>query len=488
MANGLAHKVARGALWVASSHVFSNVLYILRTVILVRLLNPIDFGLMGIVRVVINMLNFFSELGIDRAIVQRKEIDESTLNSAWVMMAIRGIVLFVLLFVFSMFISRFYNNESLNLILKFISISFLVTGFTSAGVFLFVKELNFKNKVIFEQANVISNTIVSVALAVIFKNIWALVVGYVVGIIIGFIFSYKLHPFRPSLKFDLDAAKKLFWFGKYVFGSTIVLFFVLQGPDALVGKILGLDSLGFFVLAFGIANVPTISVSHVVSQVAFPAYAKLQDDFPKLREGYLKIMRLIVFLSAPIAGGIFMLIPEFVQIFLGTRWIPIILPARILCILGFLRSIGSTAGPLLLGIGRPDLEFKLGILSLILLAILIYPLTVWMGIVGTSIAFSIVSTIAIFFIIRVIYKLIQLNLERNQFFKILFCPLAGVFVMCSLILLLKLSFHNNLIIIFSMSILAGGFCYLLMLYILDRYFGYGLTDTLRFTVNSFRRI
>lgn len=483
----LAHKVARSTFWVAASYTFSNVLYFLRTIILVRLLNPIDFGLMGIARVVINMLNLFSETGIDRALVQRKEVGESTLNSAWIITAIRGISLFILLYFSSSLISVFYRNEHLSPILKFISLSFLFNGLTSAGVFLFVKELNFKNKVIFEQANAISNTVVSVALAIIFKNVWALVIGHVVGAFVGFLFSYKLYPFKPSLKLDLDAVKGLFRFGKYVFGSGILVFLTIQGPDALVGKILGLNPLGFYVLAFGIANTPTTSVTHVVSQIAFPAYAKLQNDLPKLREGYLKVTRLVTSLSAPIAGGIFMLIPEFVQIFLGTRWMPIVLPVRILCVLGFFRSIASTVGPVFYGIGRPDLEFKLASFNLTLLAIFIYPFTVTLGIIGTSIAFSTVSTISIFFIMTVIYKLIHLDAERAHFFKVLFFPLAGTILMCFSILLPKLVFSHSLIMTFSTSILIGGICYILTLYLLDKYFGYGLIDTIRFAITSFKR-
>src|SRR3990167_7615969 len=119
----LAHKVARGTFWVAGSYIFTNIFYFLRTVILVRLLNPIDFGLMGIARVMINMLNIFTETGIEKAIVQRKEVSKSALNSAWIITAIRGISLFALLYIFSGLIAGFYNNKQLSPILKFVSLS-----------------------------------------------------------------------------------------------------------------------------------------------------------------------------------------------------------------------------------------------------------------------------------------------------------------------------------------------------------------------------
>lgn len=482
----LAHKVARATLWVGASYIFSNVLYFLRTIILMRLLNPIDFGLMGIARVMINTLNIFTETGIEKAIVQSKEVSKSALNSAWIIAAIRGISLFALLYIFSGLISGFYNNKQLSPILKFISLSFIFSGFTSAGVFLFLKELDFKNKVLFEQSSAISNTVVSVALAVIFKNVWALVIGQVIGVIVGFLFSYSLHPFRPSFKFDFEEVKRLFKLGKYVFGASIATFLFIQGPDALVGKILNLDSLGFYVVAFGIANTPATSVTHVVSQIAFPAYAKLQDDLPRLREGYIKVVRLIILLSAPIAGGIFMLIPEFVQIFLGTKWAPIILPVRILCVFGFFRSIYSTAGSVFYGTGRGDLDFKSASLNMTLLVLLLYPLTVKMGMVGTSIALSTVSTIAVSYIMAIIYRLIRLDMEKTQFLKAIFFPIIGTLFMCFLIFLLKSLLSYNAIMTLSISILLGGICYALVLYLLDKYFGYRLIETIRFLIDSFK--
>ncbi len=482
----LAGKVVRSAFWVAASSIFGKTLYFLRTIILIRLLSPLDFGLIGIARVFLNVLERFSETGINMALVQKRDVDETTLNTAWIISVMRGALLFLLLYLFSPVVSRFYNNEDLSPILKIISLSFLFSGLTSAGVFLFVRELNFRNKFVYEQSNAVSNAVVSIALALIFKNVWALVIGYIAGIIVASLLSYRLHPFRPSLRLDLNAGKGLLNFGKYVFGTGVVTFFVMQAPDALVGKVLSLDSLGFYVVAFGIANIPTTSITHLVSQVAFPAYAKLQDDLPKLREGYLKVTRLVAFIATPLAGAIFMLIPEFVEIFLGVKWAPIILPVRILCILGFFRSIASTVSPVFYAVGRPDLEFKLVSLNLAVLAVLVYPLTVKLGIVGTSIAFAIVSTVYISFMMKIGYRLIQLKNERVQFFKILFFPLLGTVLMSLMIYLCKRLFWYSLITAFSTSVLTGAGIYILALYLLDRYFGYGLIETIKFAAASYR--
>lgn len=483
----LVSNVAHGTLWVIISYSFSNILYFLRTLVLIKLLSPIDFGLMGVATVVIDMFNRFTETGIGMALIQKKEINKTTLDTAWIIIFVRGIALFILLYLFSPLVADFYNNAFLTNILKFISLSFLFNGIASIGIYLFVKELNFKDKAIFEQTNALTNTIVSVILAFVFKNVWALAIGHIIGTIIGSIFSYILYPFRPSLNFSLKEAKGLFHFGKYVFASALVTFFVMRGPDALVGKVLGLSFLGFYVAASGIANIPATSITHLISQIAFPAYAKLQDDLSALRDGYLKITRLTAFLSAPIAGGIFMLIPEFVQIFLGTKWMPIVVPVRILCIFGFFRSIYSAISPVLYGIGRPDLEFKVTFFNFVVTAVLIYPFTKGMGIIGTSIVFSLVGTMCMFIMARLVYKLIRLNETGLQFFKDIIFPLAATSFMCYFIFLIKLLFSYNLSVSFITSIIIGSGAYLLILYLFNRYFNYGLGDTIRFAIISFKQ-
>ena len=96
------------------------------------------------------------------------------------------------------------------------------------------------------------------------------------------------------------------------------------------------------------------------------------------------------FVSAPLSAGIILLSPGFVRIFLGTEqgnnWLPMILPMQILAVWGFIRSIGATAGPVFHAVNRPEIGAKLGLLKLITLAALIYPLTKTWGLAGTSIA------------------------------------------------------------------------------------------------------
>ncbi len=105
----------------------------------------------------------------------------------------------------------------------------------------------------------------------------------------------------------------------------------------------------------------------------FPAFSKIQDDIPRLRNAYLKVFRLTSFLACPCAGLIFIFSHDFVLLVLGSKWAPIIPVMQILAIKGLERSLGATGGPLFEAVGKPGISTKLQFAKLIMLIILIYP-------------------------------------------------------------------------------------------------------------------
>ncbi len=111
---------------------------------------------------------------------------------------------------------------------------------------------------------------------------------------------------------------------------------ITQGDDILVGKLLGVSALGFYQLAYKLSNIPAIEIAHATSRVTFPAYSKLQDNLPRLREAYLRVLQLTAFLSFAIAGVILVLASDFTRIALGEKWMPMVPTVQALCIFGMI--------------------------------------------------------------------------------------------------------------------------------------------------------
>jgi O-antigen/teichoic acid export membrane protein len=298
------------------------------------------------------------------------------------------------------------------------------------------------------------------------------VFGLLAGNAARLIVSYLIHSYRPHLSLDLGKAKELFGFGKWVLGSSILVFLLMQGDDIFVGKLLGATLLGFYQMAYRISNIPALEISSLISRATFPAYSKLQDKLPTLREAYLKVLQITTFISIPVAGGIFILAPEFTQIFLTQKWMPMVPAMRVLAIYGLLGAIGATTGVVFLAVGKPEIRTKIQSAQLILLAIAIYPLTIRWGILGTSMA----VTASLIFNPIAVYKV--LNIVKSGYrkpIKIIVLPLIGTLVMIFTIFILKIYIFGNIgLLYFLLLAVAGVFTYLLVVYLFDRFLNYGI--------------
>lgn len=474
----LSQRAVRSGFWVFSLRIVQQLLSLARLVILARILAPHDFGLLGIALLTMATLETFSQTGFQAALIQKKEDIKSHLDAAWTVLILRGFILFVILYLIAPYAATFFNAPEAKPIIQVIGFAILLQAFTNIGVIYFQKELEFNKEFIYQFAGTLADFIVAVSAVLILRNVWALVFGLLAGNFARFVVSYLIHPYRPHLSRDLRKAKELFGFGKWILGSSILVFLITQGDDIFVGKLLGATALGFYQLAYRISNMPATEITHVISQVTFPAYSKLQDDISKLREAYLKVLQLTAFFSFPIAGLIFILAPDFTKIFLGEKWMPMVPAMMVLVLWGGLRSIGATTGPIFQGVGKPGIATKLQFARLILLVIIIYPLTINWGILGASLAvlLSIIPVEPVTFYMTI--KIIRCRIW--EFMKLIALPMLGVAIMSATLLASRFFIFSSAgFFPFFVLVAIGVVMYISMAIVFDRLFGYNIGETIQ---------
>jgi O-antigen/teichoic acid export membrane protein len=458
-------------------------LRLIRLVILARILSPNDFGLFGIALLAMSTLETFSQTGFQTALVQKKKNISNYLDTAWTVSVIRGTILMIFLFITAPYIARFFNTPEASFIIQVIGVSMFFGGFTNIGILYFHKELEFNRQFVYHLSTTLVEFIVVVSAALIFKNVWALVFGLLAGTITGLVASYVIHPHRSSFRLDISKAKELFSFGKWVFGSSILAFLITQGDDAFVGKFLGALMLGFYQMAYRIASMPTTEITHVISHVTFPAYAKMQDNLPRLKEAYLRVLQVTSFLSFPLAGLIFFFAPDFTKIFLGEKWMPIVPALKVLVIWGLIRSIGTLTGQIFLSLGNPGIITKLQFIALVLLGILIYPLSAKWGILGTSLAVVAAIVVPNLFAFHIVIKTLKCGVLN--FGKMLVFPLVSTVFFLSIVLIINTAYGNNLgIIALALAIIFFLVCYFFTLLLFDKIFNYQLINNLKLSIDS----
>ena len=479
----LSQRAVRGGCWVFSLRIVQQLFGLARLVILARILAPHDFGLMGIALLAMSTLETFSQTGFQAALIQKKKDIESYLDAAWTVLILRGLVLFGILYFAAPFAASFFDAPEAKPIIQVIGLSVLFQAFTNIGVIYFQKELKFNKEFIYQLAGTLADFIVAISTVLILRNVWALVFGLLAGNAARCFLSYLIHPYRPRLSRDLKKAKKLFGFGKWILGTSIITFLFNQGDDAFLGKVLGVTALGFYQMAYRIGQLPATEFAKVISTVTFPAYSKLQDNPSKLKAGFLKTLNITVIFMVPLAGGIFMLAPEFTQIFLTQKWTPIVSPLRILVIAGMIRASVTTGGALFQGKGLPNIDYKMNFIRLSILAIAIYPLTLVFGISGTALAVALGNFGCIPIWLTETVKITKISFKEVS--KVLFPPFLGTVIMCLIILLIKLTIEIN-ILSFIFVIMLAIATYVTVMYSLERLLNVETLRDLKFIIRSFR--
>ena len=383
----LAEKVLRGGFWVSLALGVDKVLGLVRSVVLARLLFPEDFGLMSVVMVAMVGLEVFTNAttGVEMAIVQHKRADDRLLNTAWTVSILRGTALWFLLFFSAPLFSSFFHRSELTPLLRAASVVFFISGLRNVGLVLLQKEMDFRRRSFLRVLTNGTGTLAAVVLAVLLRDVWALVIAYIIESLVRTVGSYFVHPFRPRFDLDPECWRRLFRFAKFIFIQGIVIYFISKGDDIAVGKILGIKALGFYTLAYMVVNMFR-SLGEVIWEVTFPAYSKVQDDRGKLEANYLRTLRWASFLILPAAGLLFCLAPEIVEVVYGPKWLPAVVPMRMFCFLGGFVALASPTDPVFLGVGRPDISFKISLCESVSIGVLILPSIEYLGVTGAALA------------------------------------------------------------------------------------------------------
>jgi len=465
----LKHKIIRSGFWVVISNTFVRILEFIRSIFLARLLSPEIFGLWGIVNFIRQGIEIFTQTGFGAALIHRQEKVREAADVAWTLNIGRGFILSILCFLAAPFVAQFYNRPILEILLKIVSLSFIIKGFRNINVILLQKELDFKKIAILEQITAFLGIIITIILAYILRNVWALVWGTMAFFTLDCILSYIIQPLKPKFYFEEKLTKEIFRYGIFITGSGIVIFLTTELDNALVGKVLGMEALGYYVLAYTLANLPATQITHVVSRVMFPAYSQVQNDLEKLKTLYLKTLKLVATFAVPAAAGLFVLAPEIIKVVYGERWAPAIPALRVLCIFGMIRAIGATNGPLFNAIGKPNIIFYTTSLKLASILLIIYPLTKLYGIIGTALA----VTIPMVVLTLVNWSILsyQIRLKKILLLKAITPSAICSFIMATLVYLINNYIQYFLTISLCSIInlvLIGIFIYFSILYAINR--------------------
>lgn len=403
----LARKTTSGIFWVAFSNIFIKVINFIITVILARLLDPEQFGLVSLGLVVVGFFEIFRDMGIGTALIYKKDDADKAANTAFFLFPVIAAVFYVVSYFIAPLAAGFFNEPQVSTIIRVLSFIFVIWSFGTLPSILLDKNLDFKKKVIPQIIPKIGYGITAIWLALSGFGVWSLVIGRLMLELLSVLSIWPVVSWRPSYTFDRKTAIELMNYGKQVVGANILVFLITIIDVTFIGRLLGPDDLGYYSIAFGIAGLLTSQISVLMASVMFPVYAKIKDEKAKLNKAYMDTLKYVSFISIPATFGIFAVSSDFVKVVYGAKWLPAVAALQVLCFYGLNRSLLGTTEQLYLAAGKPVIYTKLNLLQLIFMGALMYPLTMSYGIAGTAFAAFIPSILNLFLTFREAGKIIE---------------------------------------------------------------------------------
>jgi len=361
-----------------------NAVQFLRALVLARILSPADFGLMGMALIAMQAGESLSQTGFNRALVQKKVGAEGYLDTVWVICALRGAALALLLFLFAPPIGVFFKTPEAVPIIRSLSLVFFLNGLVNPALNILERDLHFVRCSVPRVAAIVADLAVSVSLALVFRNVWAMVWGYLSGRLVEIATSYLVRPYWPAMRLRREKVKELYQFGRHITRATAAEYFMQQTDKACIGHLLGAESLGLYSFAWRLASLPAAAVGHVVSSVAFPVFSRVQDDITRLQAGYLRALGIMTALTIPASMGLASVASDLVSVAFGAKWMAMIPSFHVLCLFGAFVALFHAIAAIVAGVGRPEIGARGFYLFLGLLAIPIYPAIKMGGILGAA--------------------------------------------------------------------------------------------------------
>ena len=308
---------------------------LISTIILARLLEPSDFGLVAMAGITIGLVEVLLSFGVDMALIQQQSKSREDFDSAWTLRLCQGFFAATLIVISIPLAVRYFQEPRLQAILWTMVIGILVRSMSNIGTVLFRVDLEFDKEFRFEVLKKIVAFVVATTAAVILRNYWALVIGIMIGNIINTLISYFIHPYRPRL--CLSAIPKLWSFSQWMLLINIGYYLETRTDELIIGGHTNSDQMGLYNVGSEIAQLPSTEIAMPLSRTLIPGYARLQDEASRLKAAFVNAFGMIVMISAPVGVGLALVAKNAVILLLGNKWAVIIPIIQVLALHGLVR-------------------------------------------------------------------------------------------------------------------------------------------------------
>jgi O-antigen/teichoic acid export membrane protein len=453
----LGAQVRRALGWSVANQVALRFATFASGIVLARLLTPDDFGVFAVALASMTILVALNDLGVILGIVRWKGHPTEMAKTAFTLAFGSSVVLFIGTVLLAGPVASVMGSPQADSVIRVMAIVVLIDGASAVSLGGIVRDLRQDLMARAEMAAIPVGVAVSVGLALANGGVWSLAIGRVAGALVTGILLVWYSPLKPRFGWDRKVARDLTAFGLPLAGTTLVEELLLNLDYFVVGAVLGVEALGFYLLAFNLSNWPISIMKEGIRRVSIAGFAKLEGERDRLYDQFRNAIGVLVTVALPIVLVLSILAEPLIRILYGEKWTPAATALGVLAFLGLARVTMGLIFDLLIALGRSRATLLTQLLWLVTLAPALYFVTEWTGTIrGPAVAHVVIA----YGLILPVYLVVlhRLGVPLVPLARTVAAPLAAGAGLTGLLLLVRTAVEGPFVqlILGGLAVLAYG--------------------------------
>lgn len=344
LSQDLAHKTIKGGMWTLGAQGIQFISQMVGTMVLARLLTPADYGLIGMVVVVINFANIFKEAGLATATIQKKIISHEQISTLFWINVLISVTLGLCVLAGSPLVARFYGKPELTAVTAVLSISFILSGLTIQHAALLRRHMRFNSLAVIQIASQLISLTVTILLALYGWRYWALICGTMTTALATAVLTFFFCPWFPGRMQKGTGVREMLAFGGHLTGFSFLNYLSRDISQVILGKTQDIASVGNYTKAHQLFMLPLTQLRSPLYSVMVPALSRCQNDPGRYRQYYHSFIFLLAILTMPLAFLMYLFSYEIIDILLGSQWRETAHIFRAFSLYAVFYTVGATRG------------------------------------------------------------------------------------------------------------------------------------------------
>lgn len=317
---GFAARVRNALAWRWGSQLIAQFITWGSTILVVRLLDPSDYGLFAMSQVVVTALSFLNGWSFASSLIQSDEVSERDIGQVFALLLVTNGVLAAIQLLLAPLVAQYYGQPEVARLLQVQALIFLAIPFTALPTALLARRLEFRSQGIANLVSAIAAALTALALAWFGFGVWALIYAPIAGYAVRAVIMSVAARLWVRPVFDLRGARRMITFGGAL--TLCQLFWIVQSQSDIfiAGRVFSVYDLGLYSEALFLTLIVTGRFIPPLNEVAFPAYAELHKAGRRLGPYFERTMQSVLLVVSPIYIGLSLTAPEAILVVFGPKW------------------------------------------------------------------------------------------------------------------------------------------------------------------------